>query len=113
MKCAMGLMVFVFSSLILGFTSFSAGQSATARTLAANTGNADLQKGTTAYAGGAGFASFCFIIAFLLLFSAACYYTPLLGRGGSPNEKRILRSPFDIEQEAASASTPTPEPEES
>jgi len=49
-----------------------------------------------------GFASFCFIIGFLLLVSGAIYYGPLL-YGGSVIEKRILRVPFDIENEAAAA----------
>jgi len=57
----------------------------------------------TNYAGGAGFASFCFVLAFLLLFGGGIYYAPLL-LGGSAIEKRILRNPFDIEKELEASS---------
>jgi hypothetical protein len=44
---------------------------------------------------GYGFASFCYILGCVLLFAAAIYVSPLMC--GSANEKKMLRTPTEIE----------------
>lgn len=57
-----------------------------------------------------GFASFCFIIGFILLTAAAVYISPLMC--GSNNERKMIRSPEEIDatysaySENGSASAP-------
>lgn len=54
-----------------------------------------LNESFTSLAGGYGFATFAFIIAFLMLMGAAIYISPIIF--GSANEKKMLRTPQSIE----------------
>ena len=45
--------------------------------------------------GGYGFASFCYILACILMIVAAAYISPIMC--GSPNEQKMVKSPSEIE----------------
>lgn len=49
----------------------------------------------TQLVGGYGFASFCYIIAFLILAAAAIYVSPVFC--GSNNEAKMLKGPHEID----------------
>jgi hypothetical protein len=48
-----------------------------------------------ALSSGYGFGSFCYICAFVFALVASIYYSPMLC--GSPNEKRMLKDPTQID----------------
>eukprot|EP01039_Chlorochromonas_danica_P004239 gene4239-4658_t len=86
--------------LMLGFCSSAGGQAQAASKT--DYGNSDAKD---ALVSGYGFATFCFIVSFLLLTIAAIYLSPLFC--GSPNEKKVLRSPQEVEETSYSAYSET------
>jgi len=54
-----------------------------------------IKTGYMQLSGGFGFAAFCYILAFILLVAAAFYVSPIFC--GSQNEKKIIRSPQEID----------------
>ena len=85
--------------MILGFCSVVSGQAAANATMYNNANknkaSATTQEMQSQYGGGAGFASFCFIVAFLMLLTSGLLISPLCV--GSPNEKKTLRNPYELE----------------
>jgi hypothetical protein len=69
-----------FGLMLLGFCSYSAGESQSAKDQAGDVPSAinddNLKASYEALASGYGFASFCYIVASILLFSAAIYISP-------------------------------------
>ena len=58
--------------------------------------NDDYQKAQlTQLLGGYGFASFCYILAFIILTAAAVYVSPIFC--GSNNESKMLKGPHEID----------------
>ncbi len=55
-----------------------------------------------------GFASFCFIIGFLLLTAGAIYISPLIC--GSNNERKMIRAPEEIDATYSAYSEKTSSP---
>ena len=55
-----------------------------------------------------GFASFCYIIGFFLLLSAAVYVSPLIC--GSNNEKKMVQNPQEIDTGYSYAEKPSAPP---
>ncbi|RYH18504.1 hypothetical protein EON65_27160 [archaeon] len=75
--------------LMLGFTSSAGGQ---AQAATDSNGDDEVNKALSA---GYGFGAFCFILAFFLFLAAAVYVSPLFC--GSPNEKKMIRAPQEID----------------
>jgi hypothetical protein len=96
--------------LALGFCSSAGGLSSSANTRIENNLDEEDDESFEALASGYGFASFCFIVAFLLFMVAAVCISPLMC--GSTNEKKVIRAPQEVDtgysayKESGGASAP-------
>eukprot|EP01039_Chlorochromonas_danica_P004238 gene4238-4657_t len=99
-KVAFSIVIASCGLVMLGFCASVGGQAQAARD---SKGDSDANDSLAA---GYGFAAFCFIVASLLFIGAAVYFSPLFF--GTANEKKILRSPQEIEASFAPASAPLP-----
>lgn len=91
MKLAFSVTLGGGALLCMGMCSSAGGESAS---------NGDLQTGDDdgkleSLKSGYGFASFCYIIGFFLILSAALYLSPLVS--GSNNEKKMINAPQEID----------------
>jgi hypothetical protein len=93
LKVAFSMSVFAGSLLLMGLCTSAGGQSSAANYVVDSNSTDD--GGAYALAGGYGFASFCYILGFVLLVVAALYISPLTF--GSNNEKKMLKSPQEID----------------
>lgn len=103
-KLALSIIIGGSGLMMLGFCSSAGGQAQAANDAKANSNGGD-DEVNTSLAAGYGFASFCFIVAFLLFMAAAIYVSPLMC--GSNNEKKMIRSPQEIESGYAAYSENT------
>eukprot|EP01038_Epipyxis_sp_PR26KG_P007678 gene7678-10448_t len=95
-KLVLSIVASAAALMLLGFCSTSGGLSAAQNNLLQKTyGDDHLQNSVAALAGGYGFASFVYIIGFILLIAAAVYISPIIC--GSNNERKTIRSPQEIE----------------
>eukprot|EP01031_Cornospumella_fuschlensis_P033118 gene33118-40060_t len=95
-KLTISIIISGVALLMLGFTSGAGGQAQ-----AASDANGD-DKVNDALSAGYGFGAFCFILAFFLFLAAAIYVSPLFC--GSPNEKKMIRAPQEIDTNYAAYS---------
>eukprot|EP01038_Epipyxis_sp_PR26KG_P009900 gene9900-13320_t len=107
-KAKLAFSIFIAASglMLLGFCSASGGLSASNNNILQGTINDDnTKKSLQAMAGGYGFACFVYLIAFILLISAAIYMSPIVC--GSNNERKMIRSPQEIDASYAAYSENT------
>eukprot|EP01040_Poterioochromonas_malhamensis_P007949 gene7949-8591_t len=109
-KVAISIIVSAAGLGALGFCAATGGLSASSNDQAKNS-SGDSKDALEAQAAGYGFAAFAFILAFILLIAAAIYVSPLFC--GSNNEKKIIRSPQEIDSgySAYSENPPSPNPQ--
>jgi len=105
LKLAASIVIAGTGLMVLGFTSAAAGQSASANDMS-DAKDDNVKSSEKALAGGFGFAAFAYIIAFLLFVIAAIYVSPLIC--GSPNERKMINSPQEIDSSNYTAYTENP-----
>mmetsp|Transcript_11063 Transcript_11063/g.18074 ORF Transcript_11063/g.18074 Transcript_11063/m.18074 type:complete len:142 (-) Transcript_11063:1829-2254(-) len=106
-KMVLSIVLGAGSLISLAYCSAYGGQSNSANYLAdqyKSDNDDNLEESQDALAGGYGFASFLWILAFVMLLSAAIYVSPLLC--GSANEKKMLSGPQEPDSSYASGAPP-------
>eukprot|EP01036_Dinobryon_divergens_P029470 gene29470-38574_t len=107
-KLLLSLVAGAASMTLLGFCSLTAGESNAANEYKSKSNDDHMEKGYQSIAAGTGFASFLYFCSFVILCVAAIFISPLFC--GSNNERKVIRSPQEIDTDYSSFSEPVGNP---